>query len=110
MFHTDISGNVTAQAFPSQSSAMELVLLNYISEMAAHSALRTAKIRIIQNNYSLLFDCYLDLIPPARIYHYSMLGFFSRRIRHLSFQFSAYPAPVKSGIQSLHSLLNLILC
>lgn len=27
MIHTDISGNVTAHAFPSQSSTMELVLL-----------------------------------------------------------------------------------
>lgn len=111
MFHTDVSGKVTACAFPSQFSTMELVLLelHFWNGWPAHSALNTAKMRISQTN-SLLFNCNLDLIAPACIYHYSMLGFFSRHICHLSFQFGAYPVLVKSGIQSLHSLLILILC
>lgn len=44
---------------------------NHISEMAARLALRAAKIGVTQTSYSLLFDCYRHLIPPARTSHYS---------------------------------------
>lgn len=75
--------------------------------MAAHTVLHTAK-RMVCSSY-LLFDCYLDLIPPTCVYHYCMLDFFSRHSWHLSLQFCVYPLPVKPGIQSLHSLLVFIL-
>lgn len=76
VFHVIISGNVmTCHSYLSLQQ-WYFFFWNYNSEMIVHTALHTAK-RIVHCHSSLLGDCYPGLIPPAHIYHYIMLGFFS---------------------------------